>query len=238
MSDDTMELEELTPTESPSDNKQPEDDTAPEEWQTLDGRSQDRFKKLAQQKRELLIEKQQLQADLEAAKRSSFVPMPKAGGDQPDMSSDEKVAFNRLKELGMPDRAEVDRQIKEEVENVKSRLYVDNLHDKLESEVGREKGLPGYDRVEIEDYMRKNQIWNPKTAYNELYHDEIVAHEAQRLISKKKEVTQPEKTKSRIGSSQPWTRESLAERLRQPDGIEFFRKNREKILRMQTDLGE
>ena len=55
------------------------------------------------------------------------------------------------------------------------------------------------------------------------------------MNSKKKNIT-TEATKSKIGSTQPWTRESLAERLKQADGLDFYKKNKEKIMRMQYEL--
>jgi hypothetical protein len=233
MSDD-MQLDELNPVESPTESNSQEEVEVPDEWKLLDGRSQDRFKKLAQQKREALERTQKLEEENARLKDQQHIPMPPT--QNKFASEEEKLGFQRITELGVPTRDEMNKQIKEEVEAVQNRFYLDNQHDKMESDVNTKKELPAYDRAEIEDYMRRNGIWNPKTAYNELYHDEVVAYEAQQLLSKKKESPHTEKTRSRIGTSQPWTRESLAERLNQPDGIEFYKKNREKILRMQADL--
>jgi hypothetical protein len=237
MSEDMTQLEELNQSESPAE-KNSEANDAPDDWQQLDGRSQDRFKRLAQQKKELLAEKQRLEQDIERYRNT--VPMPNSRQTKTEFASeDEKLAFNRLtNELGVPTQDKVQSMIREEVENAKSRLYLDNWHDRLEKDISTNKDLPSYDRAEVEDYMRSTGIMNPKVAYEQLYRDEVIAHEAQKLNSKKKETVQTGRTSSRNGVTEPWTRERLQERLRQPDGLEFYRKNQEKILRLQSELGK
>lgn len=229
MSDDML-LEEVSPTESPTEKTSQEE--TPDEWASLDGRSQDRFKKLAQMKNKALEEKRKLEDELRSLRMQQPVPMPPSQGR--DFRDDtERAAYERITQLGIATKDDMQKQ----VEELQNRLYVDNLHMRMESEVNSKKDLPAYDREEIEDYMRENQIWNPKTAYRELYHDEIVAHEAQKLTSKKKDSPRTAQTRSRIGGTQPWTRESLQERLNRPDGLQWFAQNREKILKMQKDLG-
>lgn len=240
LSDDNLLDNDLTPAESPTENKSQDDSEAPDDWKQLDGRSQDRFKRLSQQKRDLLLEKQKLEEELERTKSFNKVPMPPQNGQPKFASDEERDAFTRLTTgLGVPTTDQVQELVREEVENVKSRMYLDGLHDKLETEIAADKNLPAYDRVEIEDYMRKTGIMNPKAAYRDMYHDEVVAQEAQRLVSKNKaDAPTSQRTRSRSGSDQPWTRERLAERLRQPDGIDWYKKNKEKILRLQGQLSE
>jgi hypothetical protein len=237
LSDDNMQLDELNQTESPTDKSSQVND-APDDWQQLDGRSQDRFKKLSQQKKELLAEKQNLERELEK-QRNQYIPMPpdRSSRDPKFVNDDERLAYQRLTtDLHIPTEDKVQTLVREEIENVKSRLYLDNLHDKLETELSREKELPAYDRDEVEDYMRRTGIMNPKAAYEQLYRDEVISHEAQKLVAKKKEAVQTERTRSRNGVSEPWTRERLRERAKQPDWLEFFKKNREKILRLQSEF--
>lgn len=237
MSDDKMQLEEVNQPE-PTADKTSEVVEAPDEWQTLDGKSQDRFQALANLKKEAerqaekeRSERQRLERELEEARTvQQRVPMPRTG----EMSPDEEAAYKRLTQLGVADQAYVKREIDSQVKRIEDRLYFDALHSKLESEFNSKKGMPRYDRAEIEAHMKEHQNFDPRAAYRDLYYDELVAFEVEN--SKKQKVVQTEPTKSRIGSSEPWTKASLAERLRQPDGVEFFRKNRDKIMRMQSTL--
>jgi len=232
MSDD-MQLEEVQPNSSVEETSKGQENR-PDEWQSLDGRSQDRFRKLAAEKKKAQREAERLQTELEAMRRvTTQIPMP---SQTRVMNPDEKSAWDTLQTYGMADREYVDRQVKEKVQAIEDRLYFDNLHSKLETSIKSKKGLPAYDRDEVEEYMKEKQIYDPQAAYNSLYHDEIVSYEAKQLSSKTRDIVKTEQTKSRIGASQPWTRESLADRLRQPDGREFFIKNKEKILRMQGKL--
>lgn len=235
MSEDTMQLEEVNQPSSTNEKT-----SQPDEWSTLDGKSQDRFQALANLKKkaedEATVERDKvtrLEKDLKSLRESTTkVPMPQTTNNE--MTADEKTAYNRLTQLGVADQSYVDRKVSEKLKVIEDRLYFDRLHEKLEGEVSSKKGMPKYDRDEVEGYMREKQIYDPRAAYRDLYHDEILANEASK-ISKTKTV-QTESTKSRIGTSEPWTKESLAERLRQPDGTEFFRKNKEKIMRMQGSL--
>lgn len=241
MSEDTIQLEEVNQPESTTENTSSVE--APDEWQNLDGKSQERFQALANQKKEAerqadkeRQEKERLNRELELIRQTQFnqtrVPMPQTG----EMSDEEKAAYKRLTELGVADQSYVDKKVDEKVKVIEDRLYFDGLHQRLETSINSKKGMPKYDRQEVESHMREKQIFDPKAAYNDLYHDEILAYEVGQLTSNKQKAVQTEGTRSRISTTEPWTRESLKERLKQPDGLEFFKKNREKILKMQSSL--
>lgn len=238
MSDDTMQLDEVTQSESTTE--QTSQVQTPDEWSSLDGSSQERFQTLANKKKEAertaeleRKQREKLELELRSLKESQPVPMPRT---QSKMSQEEESAYKRLQEIGVADQVYVDKKIEEKIRVIEDRLYFDSLHAGLERDIGNKKGMPKYDRSEVESHMREKQIFDPKAAYQDLYHDEIVAYEVGQLTSKKQKSVQTESTKSRIGTSEPWTRQSLGERLRQPDGKEFFIKNREKILKMQSQL--
>jgi len=238
MSDD-MQLEEVQTVSPTEEHSKVEEVETPEEWSSLDGKSQERFQKLANLKREAetiaqkeKLEREKLQLRLEVLESNQRVPMPKTN----NMTDEENRAFNRLQELGVANQSYVDKKVNEKLKAIEDRMYFDQLHNDLARDISSQSGLPKYDRDEIEREMKRTQNWNPRAVYRDMYHDEIVAYEADKLTSKKQKVVKTEGTKSRIGTSQPWTRESLAERLRQPDGKEFFTKNREKILKMQGQL--
>jgi hypothetical protein len=238
MSDDTMQLDEVNQPESTPEKTSSDD--APLEWSSLSGDSQERFQSLANLKKQAeqtaereRAEKEKVKADLEALKAAQTrVPMPSTNEK---MTPEEKNAYNRLTELGITDKDYVDRKVAEQIKVIEDRLYFNDLHARLETDINSRKGMPKYDREEVEAHMREKQIFDPKAAYNDLYHDEILAYEVGKS-SKNPKVVSTEGTRSRISTTEPWTRASLAERLRQPDGVEFYRKNKDKILRMQSDL--
>lgn len=234
MSDDQMQLEEVQPESTAEETSQ-----APDEWSSLDGKSQERFQALANMKkqaekeaRENAMEKARLEAELKTLRETQRVPMPSVS--QSKMTPEEEIAYKRMTEIGVANQEYVDRKVEEKVKAIEDRLYFDNLHSKLEREINSKKGYPAYDRAEVEAHMKEKQIYDPRASYRDLYYDEIVAVEATK--NNKSKTVKTEGTASRIGASSPWTRESLQARLRQPDGLEFFRKNKEKILKMQSQL--
>jgi hypothetical protein len=239
MSDDKMQLEEVNQPESTPDKTSSVE--TPDEWSALSGDSQERFQSLANLKKEAertaekeRADKEKLRIELDALKASQTrIPMPNPSGK---MTPEEETAFKRLTDLGVANQDYVDRVVNEKVKVIEDRLYFDALHSRLEQDINSKKGMPEYNREEVETHMREKQIFDPKAAYNDLYHDEILTFELGQQTSKKQKVVQTEGTKSRISTTEPWTKASLAERLRQPDGIEFFRKNRDKILKMQSTL--
>lgn len=237
MSDDTMQLDEVTQPESTAEETSTVE--TPDEWQKLDGKSQERFQALANLKKEAerqadreRAEREKLEVELKSLREVQRIPMPQTG----TMTPEEEAAYKRLTQLGVADTSYVDKKVEERVKVIEDRLYFDGLHARLEDEINAQKGMPKYDRKEVEDHMREKQIFDPKAAYRDLYYDEIMAYEVSQNNSKKTKAVPTEATKSRISTTEPWTKASLAERLRQPDGIEFFRKNRDKILKMQSSL--
>jgi len=242
MSED-IQLEELGQIDSPSNTEEaqePKQEDIPEDWNSLSGKAQDRFKQIMKQKNEALKEREalqrerealqeereRLQRELEQLRNTRTAPIPPGG----DLTPEEQAAVNRLKQIGaFASKEDVEaeiRKITERIQAERDREVLDRLHSSLESKFSGEDGLPAYDRSEIEDHMRKKGIYDPEAAYRDLYFEEIV--EAKSSKQPKKE-PYSEKTRSRIPSGTPWTPETLAERLRKPDGRQFYLKNADKI---------
>lgn len=229
-------LEEPGQLDSPSNEKgaqEPEKEEVPDEWSNLSGKAQDRFKQIMRQKNEALSEREtltqereRLQRELEELRSARPAPMPQSG----DLSPEEQAAIARLKQIGaFATKEEIDAKVKEVTERVQAerdRELLDRTHENLEGKYSGSDNLPAYDRQEIEEYMRKNGIYNPEAAYRDKYFDEIL--EAKQTKQTKKE-PYTERTKSRIPGGTPWSPETLAERLNKPDGRAFYQKNREKI---------
>lgn len=233
MSED-IKLEEVNPAESPTDNTS---SGAPDDWSQLHGRTQDRVKKLIEQKN-LALDKaraneqrlSELQRQLEDFKaQQNKVPMP-PGYTPP--TNDELAAVNRLKQFKFATVDDVQNAIKDlqrREESLSLRRQVDERHQKL-SKLAEQKGYPTYDESEIESKMEETGIYDPEYHYRKLYQDEISAREIELLKSKStKSSNKVLQTRSRIGTGQPLTPETLNERLAQPDGTEYYIKNKETI---------
>lgn len=106
-----------------------------------------------------------------------------------------------------------------EISNVLSRIETDRLHTSLEKEFDGSNGTPKYDRIEVEDYARKNNIWNLRAAYRDMYFDEL--QDAGRTQQKKRVITE----KPRASTPQePLTIDSIRQQLRGPKAHEFYDK--------------
>lgn len=244
MSDDNNNLEEPNEIEDLDEGASPAEgskkEQVPDEWDSLSGKSKERFKELSRMKNEFKSEVEELRSELNelrSSRQTDRVPMP----DTSKLSPQEEAAIRRLKEVGAfatPDdvRAEIER-LRAEEQKRQDRMMLDQMHDSLEKEFSSDGDLPAYDRAEVEEHMRAKGIYDPKAAYRDLYWDEITKTKAQKLSGKDKQpVTQ--KTKSRISTGQPWTPEALQERLQQPDGRQFYLKNKEKITRLMGQWGQ
>jgi hypothetical protein len=245
MSDD-IKLE-GTPAESQPESSQNETvNEVNEEWSNLAGSSQDRFKKVIEMKNKALREKQELEEKLKSLEqRPQYVPMPQNNTSEPSFANDqERLAFERLtKDLKVVTKGDLDslrKTLKEEVlseaQSLTARESLDRKHAELESKFTGD--YPVYDREEIEEQMQKTGIYDPQYHYEKLYRDEIIKLEARKMAGKTDKSSQPfvEKTKSRIAGTQEWTPEALSERLKQPDGREFYLKNKEKITKIYNSL--
>lgn len=235
MSED-IQLEEPGQIDSPSNAEEaqaPKQEDIPEDWNSLSGKAQDRFKQIMKQKNEALKEREtlqqereRLQRELEQLRTPKTAPTPPSG----DLTPEEQAAVNRLKQIGeFASKEDVEaeiRKITDRIQAERDREVLDRAHSSLEDKFSGEDGLPAYDRSEIEDHMRKKGIYDPEAAYRDLYFDEIV--EARSSKQPKKE-PYSERTRSRIPSGTPWTPETLAERLRKSDGRQFYLKNADKI---------
>lgn len=233
MSED-IKLEEITSTESPAEQKQ----EVPDEWAKLDGKSQERFKKMISLKNEAITKAQQVEDELKRLKSQS-VQAPQQVVQTPSLntpSQDEAIAAKRLKELGFVTEEELKkRQQEDEAQRARERL--NDQHSKLKEEYVSQFGdkAPAYDEAEIENAMYKTGIYDPQYHYEKIYENELLQLKLEKL--KSKDNPEPTRTKSKISTGQPWTPEALGERLREPNGMEFYKKNKEKIDKMYKDWG-
>jgi len=126
-------------------------------------------------------------------------------------------AYRTLKERGMV--------TKEELEGYLTRMEWDRKHDRNVVEISSRKGLPAYDRNEVESHAREKGISDPMAAYRDLYFDEIL--DASKRGGTKPKSTKPttQKPSKPAGDTrQPMDLDSFREKLNGPKGREFYEK--------------
>jgi hypothetical protein len=237
MSDDNKQA-------SPANKNEEALDEALKEWKSLDGRSRDRFKKVINVKNQALEEAENLKAQNQLL-QSQLEKVQNFTQKQPEgeistegMTPDEKRAFNRLQQLGVATKTDVKelteqirQQLKEEMQAEKDRELLQREHSKLESKFSGD--YPAYDPKEVEEHMKTKGIYDPETAYKDLYWDEIINLETKKKTKEEKPTTL--QTKSNISASDPMSPQALSERLAQPDGRKYYLENKDKIEKMTRE---
>lgn len=104
---------------------------------------------------------------------------------------------------------------------------LENLSQKYDGKDGR----PTFDPNEVANHAKKAGIFNLEAAYRDLHWKELIDFEKKRDSSDDVETEKPSSTsQSKPGERVKLTAEFLRDRLSQPDGKEWYEKNRDKIL--------
>lgn len=201
-----------TTQESVNEVSQPEPKVAPSpeevEFNSLSGSTQDRIRSLIKERNE---SREQLtrQAQVDYA----TVPTPSPSYDE----SDEVLKAARL----LKEKANfVSRdEVTQEVNQILSRIETDRIHQTLEREYDGSDGSPKYDRLEVEDYARRKNIWDLRAAFRDMYFDEFQdagrSRKNRRVITEKPRASTPQ---------EPITLESIQSQLRGSKRMEFYEK--------------
>ncbi len=208
--------EEKTPEEGTGNDtkvvKKPEPEAA---WEGLAGSTQDRVVELVRRAKLAEAEKLRLEAELSRTKSQPVTTHTET------TDVDVQEAVRKLKEYGIV--------TKDDLTAIQDRLYLEREHDRLERKYSGEAGKPKYNREEVEDYARSHYFGgNLESAYKDMYWDELVDAEVKNRAPKHDTYTERPTASVKVGEK-PLTVDSLRERLRQPDGAEWWAKNREKI---------
>ena len=184
-----------------------------EVWDDLSGSTQNRIIQLVRRAKEA-------EAKLEG---SRYQPASNPPVESQAPSTEEvKEAVSKLRGYGVVTQ--------EDLRAVQDRLYLDREHDHLKDKFNGSDGRPKYVSEEVEDYARTHYYGgNLEAAFNDMYRDELIDFEVKARGGEKKKIITEKPTASVKIGEKPLTRESLQERLRQPDGVEWWAKNREKI---------
>lgn len=112
--------------------------------------------------------------------------------------------------------------------------YAEDLKN-LSARYDGSDGRPTFDPNEVANYAKANGIFNLEAAYRDMHWKELVDWEKKRDNSDDVETEKPNSSnQNKPGERVKLTSEFLKERLAQPDGREWYDKNRDKIIAAMT----
>jgi len=226
-----------TQDDSPTNKKTPADDSdkadskvvkkpkseAEKEWEGLRGSTQDRVVELVRRAKEAETALERTKFQTPSNLTPSDTPTPPKAPSQDEVKEAVKQLIKPLKDEGVV--------TKEELNALQNRWYLDFEHNRLTTKFNGSDGRPKYLSEEVEDYARTHGYGgNLEAAYEQLYKDELLDFEIKhRGYQKRKEpYTEKPVASVKIGEK-VLTRETLRERLRQPDGPDWWAKHKDKI---------
>ena len=196
------------------------------EFAKLRGGTQERIRELIVQRNTERDRATQLEAEV-----TKFKTAPSAEQTPtPQSAVERQKALEYLESFGLLTNSSFDKKLQE----LDEKRTVDGELANLEKKYDGSNGLPKFMKDEVIDHMKKTQIWHPEKAFKDLYEEEWIDHKIkERDASGSK---QPEIIKGKSMGTQPVTAETIAERLRQPDGREWYNKNIEAINKILPSL--
>jgi len=94
-----------------------------------------------------------------------------------------------------------------------------------------EDGRPNFDPTEVANHAKKQGIFNLEAAYRDLHWKELIDFEKKQSTTEDVETERPNSpSQSKPNERVKLTQDFLKERLSQPDGKEWYEKNRDKIM--------
>lgn len=112
--------------------------------------------------------------------------------------------------------------------------YAEDLKS-LSTKYDGSDGRPTFDPNDVANYAKANGIFNLEAAYRDMHWKELVDWEKKRDNSDDVETEKPNSSnQNKPGERVKLTSEFLKERLAQPDGREWYDKNRDKIIAAMT----
>lgn len=175
---------------------------------------------------QLIAENKKLEDKINGLEVRIAPPPPPPGPVQRTPELERAAAI--LKDLGFVQKDE----LTSEIQTLKDRTVLDNLHYGLERQYDGADGRPAYNRSEVEQFMRDHGVYDPQIAYDQLHKAEILDWTIKQNEGKKKEPPYIEKPGSAATHREDnsITREKIAEWMKTPEGRAKYEQNREKIL--------
>lgn len=195
------------------------------EFNSLKGGTQDRIKSILKERDTW---KQKAELFERGMGAGNFPPPPPV--NQPEPSPDHATALRKLSEVGLATKDEVEQKINQGLGQIVYQMELDKLTNRFDGQ----NGLPRFDRGEYEDYVQRHpnyRNYSPEDVYEKMYADEIFDWKLQnqgkvRTNSSTTPSLKPTKTTVR---EEVMTPELIEQRLKEPDGPQWYDKNRDKV---------
>ena len=183
---------------------------------------------------ELVGKNKQLEEQVAELRRSQQAAASTSTEDKKQLTPDAQKAVEYLKGLGFQQKTDVEAELKQ----IQDRIALDNEHTQLSLRFDGEDGRPQYDKDKVEDYMRKNGIFNPEAAYKLMHETELLDWNIKGQTSQKKKpyIEKPGGTGTMRGDN-TITREKLQEVAANPTPANraWYEQNRPKILSLMAE---
>lgn len=233
------------PQQAPPANQNQGAEPTPEEleWNKLGGGTQERVRQLIRERNELRNTVQNLQTVQQPTPQQVQVAPSVQNQIPGQLTPEQELAIENLRKFGVwtkKDQEEYDRKLRSQeadrLQEIEDNTLIETEYARLEAIHNGSDGLPAFDRALIEEHMKATGVYNPEKAYEDLYRDEIFDAWAKGQDGGKAPSTFSEKPRSSTTQTEPLTLDGLRERLRQPDGKEWWEKNRERLLPQVGEL--
>lgn len=162
------------------------------------------------------------------AKMADFETKLNASNTNSNHNDDElELAVERLAPI-LQKKGFITSQQKEDDDRAEK--YAKDLKD-LSNKYDGKDGKPAFDPTEIANYAKSNGIFNLEAAYRDMHWKELVDWEKKQDSSDAVETERPNSAnQNKPNERVKLTQEFLKERLAQPDGKQWYEKNRDKII--------
>lgn len=215
-------------TSSPSDEEQLEAETLETENTVDDGSESENVpgKKSAEARiNELVSEVKSTKEELlRMREEQRRVPTPPT--DSKQLTPEVQKAVEYLKNLGFQQSSDVEAKVRE----IEDRMELNTAHLRLESSYDGSDGRPKYDKQSVEEYMRRNGVYNPEVAYKAMHETELfdwALKKAEGNTKKRPFVERPGSPGS-IRDDHTITREKIAEKVNSGDR-QWYEDHRDQI---------
>jgi len=138
-----------------------------------------------------------------------------------------EIAVERLAPI-LQKRGFITAQQKEDED--RAAQYAKDL-ESLSHKYDGKDGRPNFDPTEVANHAKKQGIFNLEAAYRDLHWKELIDFEKKQSTTEDVETERPNSpSQSKPNERVKLTQDFLKERLSQPDGKEWYEKNRDKIM--------
>lgn len=199
---------------------------SPEEvaFNNLKGGTQDRIRELIKERDEAQAEARRFETYIMSQNQPTY-QAPAFNPQAPEVAD----AVQKLSNVGIATDEKVEKLVNQRVGNL---IYNFELRD-LEKAHNGSDGLPKFDRVEYEDFVKRNpqfQNYTPEDVYSmKMYPEEIMDARVKSHKGTGQSTTSSLRPTPTVVREDSLTPEFIEKRLQQPDGRKWYAENKDRI---------